>query len=108
VSDRIEPFALRGPVILRLALRVESGAVGLTVRTGDATETLSQQKVFTPADGDAVVYVRLLPGIGPRVIALCQASADGKGGRVDITSVRAARAEDLPADEAAKVNLGLL
>jgi hypothetical protein len=108
VSDRIEPFAVRGPVILRLALKVESGAVGVEVRSGDASDSLSQKKVFTPADGEAVVYVAVRPGTGGRVLALCQAGADGKGGRADILSLSAARPEDLPADEAAKVNLGTL
>jgi hypothetical protein len=107
-SDRVEPFAARGAVILRVAIRVESGAVAISLRGADASVALSKQRTLTEQDGDAVVYLRLEPGSDARVIALCNAGQAGVGGRADVQSVRAARVDGLPADEAAKANLGLL
>jgi hypothetical protein len=108
VSDRVDRFAAQGAVILRVEIRVESGSVAVSLRGVDASAPLSQQKTLTERDGDAIVYLRLEPGSGARVIALCNPGQAGVGGRADVQSVRAARVDDLPADEAAKANLGLL
>jgi hypothetical protein len=108
VSDRIEPFARRGPVFLRVALRVESGAVSIGLRGLDAADLLSRQRTVTPENGVVSVFFRVDPGDGARVIALCQAAAEGQDSRIDIESLTAAFVETLPADEAAKASVGLL
>ncbi|HUO22881.1 MAG TPA: hypothetical protein VMU59_10245 [Caulobacteraceae bacterium] len=107
-SDRVEPFAGRGPVFLRVAFRVESGAVRIGLRSPDAAEVLSKEKTVTPEDGVVSVFFRVDPGDGPRVIVLCQAAAAGQDSRADVESLTAAKVEGLPADEAAKASVGQL
>ncbi len=94
--------------MLRVRLRMESGAVSLSVRDEAAKAILSKLKIVKEGEGEQTVYVRLEPRMGPRVLALCNPGQTASGGRTDLLSVDAAHAEDLPADEAAKVNLGSL
>lgn len=108
VSDRVEVFAARGPVILRVEIKVESGAVTVALRNPAASAVMSGEKTVAAGGRSAVVYFRLEPGVGARVIALCQAGADGQDSRAEIQSVKAARPQFLPPDETARVNLGLL
>ena len=108
VSERIDLFAAKGPVVLRVRLRMESGAVSLSVRDEAAKAILSKLKIVKEGDGEQTAYIRLEPRMGPRVLALCNPGQAASGGRVDVLAVDAARADDLPADDAAKVNLGSL
>jgi hypothetical protein len=108
VSGRLEPFAARGAVFLRVALRAESGAVSIALRGPDGVSVLSKQKTITPADGVVSVFFRVDPGDGPRAIMLCQANPAGGDSRADVESLNAAFVGVLPADEAAKASVGLL
>lgn len=106
LSDRIDLFAARGPVVLRVRLRVDAGAATVSVRGEDGAAPLSRQKTLLARDGEAAVYVAVEPGAGPRVIALC--SADDAGGQIEVLSVDAAKTDAIGADDMARVNLGLL
>jgi hypothetical protein len=81
--------------------------VAISVRDEAGVALLSRQRTLAAGDTAASVYVRLDPGDGPRVIALCS-GPDAVGGNVEVLSVQAARADALPADDAARVNLGAL
>ena len=108
VSDRIEPFGAHGAVFVRVALRVESGAVSIALRDVDDADVLSKQKTVTPTQGIVSVFFRVDPGDGPRAIVLCQASQAGEDSRADVESLNVAFIDALPADEAAKANVGAL
>jgi hypothetical protein len=108
LSDLIGPFAARGPVILRVTLRVDSGAATISVRGEDGAHALSKQRTLIAKDGETMVYIGVEPGQDPRVIALCSAGEDQPGGEVEVLAVDAARSEAIGADDMARVNLGLL
>ncbi len=108
VSDRLDPFAARGPVVLRLTLRVDMGAASVSVRDEPGVALLSKQKTLVARDGEALVYISVQPGDGPRVIALCNASQDGAPAQVEVLNVDLAKADSMPADDMARVNLGAL
>ena len=108
VSDRLEPFGRRGAVFLRVAIRAESGAVSIGLRRPDAQILLSKERIVRPADGVVSVFFRVDPGDGPSAIVVCQAGPAGQDSRADIESLTAAFVQTLPADEAAKANVGLL
>jgi hypothetical protein len=106
LSDRLDPFGARGPVVLKVTLRVVSGAVAISVRDEAGMAVLSRERTLQSRDGEPTVYIALQPGDGPRVIALCNAGGDS--GSVEVLSLQAARADALPADDMARVNLGML
>jgi len=109
VSDRIDVFAARGAVVLKFILKVDNGQVAISVRDpAAAAGGYSKTRILRPQDGEATVYVQVDPGSSPRAIALCNAGEVGTGGQVEVMRVEAARLLGLPADEAAKVNLGEL
>jgi hypothetical protein len=106
LSDLIDPFAARGPVVLKVTLRVDSGAATVSVRGADGADVLSRQRTLIAKDGETAVYIAVDPGAGPRVIALC--SAGDAGGEVEVLAVAAARTDAIGADDMARVNLGAL
>jgi hypothetical protein len=109
LSDLIDPFAARGPVVLKVTLRVDSGSATISVRGEDGVDPLSRPRTLMAKDGEAVVYIGVEPGAGPRVIALCGAGGeDEAGGEVEVLGVEAARVDAIGADDMARVNLGML
>jgi hypothetical protein len=108
ISDRLEPFAAHGEVFVRVAVRAESGAVSIAMRSADGSDALSKTKTVTPAQGMVSVFFRVDPGDSPRAIVLCQASPSSEDSRADVESVNVAFAAALAADEAAKANVGAL
>jgi hypothetical protein len=108
LSDRLEPFARRGSVVLRLTLRVDAGAASVSVRDEAGVALLSKQKTLVARDGEAMVYINVQPGDGPRVIALCNASQNGAPAQVEVLNIDLAKADSMPADDMARVNLGAL
>jgi len=108
LSDTIDPFAARGPVVLKVTIRVDSGAATVSVRDEDGTSLLSRARTLASKDGEAIIYIGVEPGESPRAIALCNAGDDGAPAQVEVLAVEAAKTDAIGADDMARVNLGML
>jgi hypothetical protein len=104
VGAPLSQAAVDAGSIVKVEVKAVAGRVGVSLARPDGGELVSKEAVVTPQQGDATLYFRTGPGMGPVDVLLRAADNAPAGASVRISKVQTAKQADLGQGEMDKLN----